>query len=279
MTEDMALPLLIAEKLSAFERLQPEFEASFQYVQEVQGQRRFPAFEVDASARYLHSLWVCECKDRLLSVPQTMARYEGRRCLELLRDWQAGEVAEVVAFLQRKLDTLPFADITRQLETLRSQGEANPLVGRLEHGRLVLLNRGMNLLHALDPLFLLPAEKQREEVRAACARYGHQPDQIAAQLAELEAAPYAFVPHPALARRNMLIMDHLGARITADAADQPGHRSWRVAGPTLPASPYAQQVIAGYVDMTSPRHNNLTDYRFLYQPEPLDIASRDDGWR
>lgn len=274
MAKEMALPPLIDEKLAAFERLQPEFESSFQYVQEVQGQRRFPALAVDAAVRYLHALWVCECKDRLLSVPRTIGRYEGRRCLELLRDWQAGMAADVVNFLQRKLDTLPFADITRQLEAIQQQGSANALAERLAHGRMVLLNRGMNLLHALDPLFSLPVEKLVAEVRAACARYGHQPDQIAEQLAELEAARYAYTPHPALARRNMLIMDQLGVRITADDADQPGRRSWRVAEPTLPASPYAQQVIAGYVDMTSLRHNNFSDYRFIYHPDPENTAAQ-----
>jgi hypothetical protein len=274
MAEDMALPALIADKLAAFERLQAEFEASFQYIQEVQGQRRFPAFSVDASVRYLHALWVCECKDRLLSVPKTIERYEGRRCLELLRTWQAGETADVVAFLQRKLDTLPFADITRQLETLRQQSGVPHLVERLVRGRQILLNRGMNLLHALDPLFAMPPEQLLEEVRAACAHYGHQPDQIAEQLGELETARYAFVPHPALVRRNMLIMDQLGVRITVDAADQPGHRSWRVAEPTLPASSYAEQIISRYVDMTSPRHNNLTDYRFIYQPEAGPSAAQ-----
>lgn len=274
MAQEMALPPLIVEKLAAFERLQSEFEASFQYVQELQGQRRFPAIAVAATVRYLHALWVCECKDRLLSVPRTIERYEGRRCLELLRDWQAGATADVVDFLQGKLDTLPFANITRQLEALQRQGDANALAERLAHGRMVLLNRGMNLLHALNPLFSLPAEQLLEDVQAACIYYGHQPDQIAEQLAELETARYAYTPHPALARRNMRIMDQLGVRITADAADQPGHRSWRVAEPTLPVGPYAQQVISGYLDMTSPRHNNFSDYRFIYQPEPASASAQ-----
>jgi hypothetical protein len=266
MSEDRALPMLIAEKLAAFERLQPEFEASFQYVQEVQGERRFPSFALDASVRYLHALWVCECKDRLLSVPKTIERYKGRRCLELLQGWQKGEVAEVVGFLQRRLDTFPFADITRELEALRRQSGDSGLAKRLAHGRLILLNRGMNLLQALDPLFTLPEQDMLEQVRAACASYGHQLGQVAEQLAELETARYAFVPHPALARCNMLVMDQLGVRVTADPVDQPGQRSWRVAVPALPAGPYAQQVIRGYVSMTSLRHNNLTDYRFIDQP-------------
>jgi hypothetical protein len=34
------------QKLAAFERLQPEFEASFRFIQEVHGQRRFATFPV-----------------------------------------------------------------------------------------------------------------------------------------------------------------------------------------------------------------------------------------
>jgi hypothetical protein len=84
MAEETVLPPVVAEKLATFEHLQPEFEASFRYIQDVQGQRRFPNFPIDAAVRYLHALWVCNCKDRLLSVPRTIERYEGERCLELL---------------------------------------------------------------------------------------------------------------------------------------------------------------------------------------------------
>ncbi len=59
---------LAEQKLAAFERLQPEFEASFRFVQEVHGQRRFATFPVAEMVHYLHALWICECKDRLLSV-------------------------------------------------------------------------------------------------------------------------------------------------------------------------------------------------------------------
>ncbi len=263
MPAETALPTLIAEKLAAFERLRPEFEACFQYVEDVQGQRRFSTFPVDASVRYLHALWVCECKDRLLSVPKTIERYEGRRCLELLERWQAGETAEVVAFLQRKLDTLPFVDVTRQIETLRRETTDSSLVERLKRGRLVLLNRGMNLLQALDPLFTLPEQRLLEEVRMACARYGHQPEQIRQQLAELETARYALVPHPALVRRNIRVMDWLGIQITSNVSDQPGQRSWRVAEPTMPEGPYAQQVIRPYVALNAPWHNNPIGRRFV----------------
>lgn len=266
MAQSTALAALVAEKLAAFERLQPELETSFEYVQDVQGQRPAVSFSVADTVHYLHALWVCECKDGLLSVPRTMGRYEGRQCLELLRDWQAGETAGVVTFLQRKLDTLPFGELTRQLETVRRQEGPSPLAERLEHGRLVLLNRGLNLLQALRPIFTLPAKALLAEVREGCARYGHQPEQIEAQLAALDTALYSYVPHPALARRNMRLMDQLGVQLTADTADQPGQRSWLVAAPTLPTRPYAEQVISGYVDMTSTRHNNFSDYRFFHQP-------------
>lgn len=270
MAQDLPLAALVDEKLAAFDRLQPEFEDSFHYVQEVQGQRRFTAFSVAASVRYLHALWVCECKDRLLSVPRTMGRYEGRRALELLRDCQAGAAAGVVGFLQQKLDTLPFGEITRQLEETRRQEGESLLAERLAHGRLVLLNRAMNLCHALEPLFTLPEKALLAEARDACAQYGHQPDQIAAQLAALDTPLYSYVAHPLLARRNMLVMDRLGVSLSSAAVDQPERRSWLMAEPTLPARPFAEQVISGYVDMTSTRHNNFGDYRFFYQPVEVD---------
>jgi hypothetical protein len=277
MAQDLPLAVLVGEKLAAFDRLQSEFEVSFQYVQEVQGQRRFAAFSVAASVRYLHALWVCECKDGLLSVPKTIERYEGRRALELLRDWQAGETAGVVAFLQRKLDTLPFGEITRQLEETRRQEGDSPLAERLAHGRLVLLNRGMNLHQALEPLFTLPEKALLAEARDACARSGHRPEQIAAQLAALDTPLYSYIAHPLLARRNMLVMDRLGVSLSSAAADQPGRRSWRVAEPQLPIKPFAEQVIASYVDMTSIRHNNFSDYRFFYQPVPADVPAAEAG--
>jgi hypothetical protein len=277
MAQSTALAALVAEKLAAFERLQLEFEASFQYVQDVQGQRPFASLSIADAVRYLHALWVCECKDYLLSVPRTMGRYEGRQCLGLLLDWQAGEMAGVVMFLQRKLDTLPFGALTRQLETVRRQEGASPLAERLEHGRLVLLNRGMNLLQALRPLFTLPEKALLAEVREACAHYGHQPEQIEAQLAELDTALYKYAPHPALAQRNMRVMDQLGVQLTADTVDQPGQRSWLVAEPTLPTRPYAEQVISGYVDMTSTRHNNFSDYRFFHQPSVVDVPPAEAG--
>lgn len=271
MTEIQALPARIAEKLAAFDTLEPEFEASFRYVQDVQGQRRFAEIPIVATVRYLHALWICERKDRLLSVPQTVDRYEGRRCLELLRQWHIGESADVVTFLQRKLDALPFGEITRQLEAARRQTNASHLAQRLEHGRLVLLNRGFNLHTALEPLFTLPEDQMREQVRSACQEYGHTPLQIEEQRQMLQSPLYAFVRHPALAQRNMVVMDRLGIQVTGGDADQPGNRSWTVARPTMPSGPYAEQVIRGYVPLTAPQHNNPAGVRFTDRPEPVDL--------
>lgn len=271
MAEEIVLPSLIAQKLSAFDRLQPEFEASFHYIEDVQGQRRFPTFPVDAAVRYLHALWVCDCKDRLLSVPRTIARYEGKRCLELLEHWQAGEISGVVEFLQRKLDSQPFSVLTRQIEDLQRQGGESALIERLKHGRLILLNRAMNLMQALEPIFTLPPQQLLADMQAACAHYGHQPEQIKQQVQELQTNLYTFVAHPALVQRNMLVMNKLGIQITADTSDQPGRRSSRVGVPTMPEQPYAEEVIKGYVEMTSLLHNNLSVHRFVNPPAALDV--------
>src|SRR5690242_15698501 len=116
---------LAKQKLKAFDQLQTEFEASFLFIQQVHGQRRFSTFPVAETVHYLHALWICECKDRLLSIYKNIERYEGRYCLELLRRWQEGESADVVAFLQRKLDGLPFAELTRQIQEARSAHQAD----------------------------------------------------------------------------------------------------------------------------------------------------------
>src|SRR5712691_2602765 len=105
---------IIQQKLAAFEQLRAEFEECFHYVQDMHGQRRISTFTVADSVHYLHALWICECKDRLLSIYKNIRRYEGKYCLELLGVWQEGDNTDVVAFLQRKLDMLPFADLTRQ---------------------------------------------------------------------------------------------------------------------------------------------------------------------
>jgi hypothetical protein len=273
MAEETALPPVVAEKLATFEHLQPEFEASFRYIQDVQGQWRFPTFPLEAVVRYLHALWVCECKDRLLSVPKTIERYEGMLCLELLYRWQAGEVTDLVEFLQRKLDSQPFSVLTRQIETRQRQKDESAstlsedtFTERLRHGRLILLNRAMNLMQALEPIFTLPPQRVLAEVQAACAQYGHQPEQIKHQMAALQTDLYAFVAHPALARSNMLAMNKLGIQVMSDTTDQPEQRTARVAAPTMLDRPYAEEVIKGYVEMTSLLHNNLSVHQFVSLP-------------
>jgi hypothetical protein len=262
---------LVNQKLEAFERLLTEFEMSFQYVQDMHGQRRFPLLSVADSVHYLHALWICECKDRLLSIYKNITRYEGRYCLELLQRWQEGETADVVAFLQRKLDTLPFSDLTYQIQQARQRGGMEGLTQRLVHGRLILLNRGMNLMNILDAIFALPEYELLKEVQIACRQYGHQPDQIEKQLAELETPLYSYLPHQALAQRNMAVMNKLGVNVITMPSDQPGQRSWRVLEPTEPMHPYAEHLIEGYLELTLPAHNNIMGLRFIDLPERSDV--------
>lgn len=264
------IPELVQQKLEAFERIQREFEESFHFVQRVQGQQRYAVFPPNHTVRYIHSLWMCERKDRLLSVYRNIERYEGRYCLELLRRWQdSGESADVVDFLSRKLDMLPLGDITRQIEQARlNAGETEGgLTRRLIEGREVLLNRGMSLMQALDGLFSIPEETLLNEVRVACEQFGHHPDQIQRQLAEIDSPLYAYVPHQLLAQRNMALMNKLGVHVMNRPSDQPGERSWRVLEPTVPHGPFAEHVIAGYVELTLPGHNNPKDLRFVDMPE------------
>ncbi len=258
---------LIQQKLEAFDRMQPEFEMSFQFVQDVHGQERFSSFTVADSVRYLHARWICERKSSLLSVAKTNKEYEGRHCLELLQQWQEGDTASVVDFLNRRLDTLPLPDITRQLQQLRQQHQDKGLVQRLMHGRLVMLNRGMNLMQLLDAIFSLPEEKLMEEVKVACKHYGHLPEQIAQQLEEMNSPLYSYVPHQSLAQRNMVVMNAMGTNVADRPADLPGHRSWRVVPPTEPLSPYAEEVVKGYQELVSPLHNNIKADRFVDRPE------------
>ncbi len=268
MTTTPAIPTLVQQKLEAFERLQPEFEACFQFMQDVHGQQRFTSFPVAFTVRYLHSLWICEHKSRLLSVFQTIKEYEGRTCLELLRYWQGDEnTADVVAFLQHKLDMLPFADLTRQMQAARFARTNDGLVSRLTHGREILLNRGINLMTALDALFALPQEELLQQVRAACAEFGHTPEQITLQLQEEDSPLYSYVPHQVLAQRNMRVMNALGINVLQKPADLPGQRTWRVVPPSEPLSPFAEQVVPGYLELTAPLHNNLKADRFTDRPE------------
>lgn len=261
------VPELVKQKLAAFEQLQPEFEVCFPFVQNVQGQQRFSSFPVANSVRYLHALWICECKDRLLSVYRNIERYEGRYCLELLLHWQQGEIASVVDFLQRKLDMLPLAQITYQIQQTMQQGGEEGLGRRLIYGRHNLLNRGMNLMQTLDAIFALSQDALIREVQAACEQYGHLPAQIEQQMAELETSLYSYVPHQTLAQRNMAVMNQMGVNVMNKPTDQPGERSWRVLEPTVPPGPFAQQIIKDYTEMTSPLHNNIKADRFVDYPE------------
>ncbi len=254
MATSATLPAVIQQKLEAFERLQPEFEACFQFIEEMHGQRRFPSFSVDEVVRYLHALWICEYKDRLLSIYRNIGRYEGQYCLHLLRLWQEEkDTASVIEFLQRKLDMLPVAAVTRQLhEALEArQGHSDDgVVQRLVHGRLILLNRGINLMHVLDAICTPSEEDLHQQVRAACEHYSHLPYQIAQQLEELHTPLMVYITHQALAQRNMAVMNRLGVRVAFRPSDLPGQRSWRVVAPIEPMSPYAEQVVRGYQEMT-----------------------------
>lgn len=264
-----AMMQLVQQKLAAFERLQAEFEASFQFVQDVHGQKRLTGFPVADTVRYLHARWVCELKSRLLSVSHTVKEYEGRLCLELLLHWQEGDTASAVDFLYHRLDMLPVADITRQLQEIRQQPQEKErgLAQRLLNGRLVLLNRGMNLMMALDAIFMLADDALLEEVRKSCVLYGHRPEQIGQQVQELDGPLYSYVPHQVLAQRNMQVMNGLGVNVTQRVGDHPGQRSWRVVEPTTPMSPYAEQVVEGYQELISPWHNNIKQDRFVDRPE------------
>jgi hypothetical protein len=264
MRRTVAGETLAKQKLAAFEQLQPEFEANFHFIQDVHGQRRFAAFPVTETVHYLHALWVCEWKERLLSVHMNIGRYEGQQCLSLLRRWQEGETAAVVAFLQRKLGGLPFADLTRQIQEATTVRQADDgLLQRLVHGRLVLLNRDMNLMQAFDAIFSLTEDDLISEVQVACAHYGHAPSQIEQQLAEVEDPLFSYAPHPLLAQRNMQVMNNLGMNVMTLPTDLPGERSWKVVAPTEPLRPFAEAVIRGYVTLLS--RNNLKRHRFVGQ--------------
>ena len=274
MAANMTAQELVKQKLAAFEQLQPAFEECFPFVQQVHGQQRFARFPVASTVRYLHALWICECKDRLLSIYKNIERYEGSYCLHLLLRWQEGETADVVDFLQRKLDMMPFADLTRQISEARALHKDDGLAHRLLNGRSVLLNRGMNLMQALDAIFALSEEQLLDEVRAACAHYHHQPEQIEQQVAELHTDLYACAPSQLLAQRNMEVMNKMGVQVMNRPSDQPGHRSWRVLEPSVPPGPFAEQVIDGYVELTAPQHNNPKDLRFVDRPERSDTGTQ-----
>jgi hypothetical protein len=265
------IPTLVREKLAAFGRMARVFQASFAYVQQIHGQCRFQRVPVSASVRYLHALWVCDCKDAFLSVPLTLPRYGRGQALDLLRDWQDGASAEVIAFLEQKLDMLSFVQLTREVEEAGAAGDA-AVVERLHHGREILVNRGLNLHRALDAIVTLPADRLRAEVRAACARYRHSPEQTREQLALFDTPLYSYLPHPELARRNMLVMNQLGVRITDTPADRPGARTARVSAPQQPLPPYARMPLAHQTAFIPPPYSTLPYYSMHASPPAAEGA-------
>lgn len=272
MEQTARIPAIVRQKLEAFEQLREEFKQCFRYVQEVHGQRRFTAIPLAETVRYMHALWVCECKGRLLSVAGRGLRPgkedEGELCLQLLRGWQQEQdTASVVDFLSWKLDMLPLAGITRQLHEARSENTGEGFIHRLEHGRAILLNRGMHLMLMLDSIFILPEEELVGQVAMACGQYGHTPEEIEQQLEQIKTAIYSYVPHPLLAQQNMTVMNELGVDVMQRPADLPGERSWKVLVPVVPEKepqePFAEHVVPGYIDLTSPEHNNVLGLRFI----------------
>ncbi len=259
---------LIEQKLAAFAAMREEFEASFRFLQDMHGQKRFETFSVADAVYYLHARWICERKGRVLSIAKTSKEYEGRLCLELLQKWQEGDTASVVDFLSRRLDMLPLADITRQMHEIEQEQRMNGLLERLVHGRVVMLNRGMNLLHLLDAIFDLSEEELLQAVHDACVQYGHIPVHITQQLQEMDLPLYSYVPHQSLAQQNMLVMNTMGTEGLILPDDAPGQRSWRVVQPTEPSSPLAEHVVEGYQELVSPTHNNKKADRFVDRPEP-----------
>lgn len=261
------IPELVQRKLDAFEGIQAEYEQCFHFMQDIHGQKRFSALSIGQAVYYLHALWLCECKDRLLSVYKNIRRYEGERCLELLQTWQEGRSADVVAFLFSKLDMHSFADFTAQIEEARQQRDDESLVCVLEHGRLVLLNRGINLMHMLETLSVHSEDDLRDEVCWACEQYGHTPAQIKEQLAEMVTPLYIYRPHALLAQRNMTTMNRLGADISAPSEEPSCGRSWSLGPADEPQAPFAEQVISGYLPMLAPAYNNRRGVRFVDRAE------------
>ncbi len=60
-------PRLIADKLIVFESIRADLQVSLSFVQAVHGQQRCSSFPISSTVRYLHALWVCDCKDLLLN--------------------------------------------------------------------------------------------------------------------------------------------------------------------------------------------------------------------
>jgi hypothetical protein len=260
---------LTEDKLAAFQSLEADFIDCFQFLVSIQGQERLTECSVAQTVRLLHALWICECKDSLLSVPFSRGRYEGRLCLELLRGWQEGDTASVVGFLQRKLDHSPYAELTAKIREARAKGD-HILAERLTHGRRVMLNRAFHLMLALDAIFALSDRQLTNEVSTACAHLGHTPDRISEQLVEMESPLYSYAPNPLLARRNMLVMNALGISVTSASADLPGHRTPRVELPKLPKPPYAEQTVLGEIAVVLRAGNRASLTRLGFPPLEAD---------
>jgi hypothetical protein len=253
-TNDGRRQLALA-KLVAFQGIEAEFLRSFRFMEILQGQQRLPVCTVADSVRFLHALWICECKDKLLSILRSMGRYEGRRCLELMQSWQEGDISSVVGFLQGKLNNLSTAELSTQIHEARVTGN-DTLADRLVHGRRVMVNRGFHLMQILDALFAFPEHLLREQVELACAEFGHAPAQIESQLAEMDSPLYAYAPHPLLARHNMLLMNELGISVTRSVADRPGNRTPRVEAAISPQPSYAELTVPREMTLISALRNN-----------------------
>jgi hypothetical protein len=263
---------LTEDKLAAFQGLEAEFTDCFEFLESFQGQERLSECSVAQTVRLLHALWICECKDSLLSVPFSRGRYEGALCLELLRGWQEGDTARVVGFLQRKLDHSPYAELTSRIGEARTKGD-HVLAERLTHGRRVMSNRGFHLMLALDAIFALSDHQLTREVTAACTQLGHTPLRIGEQLAEMALPLYSYAPHPLLARRNMLVMNELGISVTSASSDLPGHRTLRVEPPKLPQPSYAEQTVWGEIAVVLRAGNQASPTTLGFPPVEADSSS------
>jgi hypothetical protein len=249
-----AIPPVVREKLEAFDQLELEFRASFYDVEQMHGETRFPAVPIAAIVRYVHALFICHCKDALLSVSTTIARYDHRRALDLLLGWQAGQTLPVVEFLEAKLDMQLFLPLARQLEAAETSGNVES-ARRLRHGTQILLNRAHNLYATLDTIFGLPRSGLLDEVRGACAEFGLSPDALRQEFERLATPLYSYLPHAELARRNMLVMNSLGVEVTSHLADRPGDRTARVLPATPPLPAYAENPIPHEVEFTPPSYS------------------------
>lgn len=248
------IPPLILEKLAAFDQLEPAVRASFRDVEQMHGEARFPTVPVAQIVRYLHALFLCHCKDALLSVPTTTTRYDHHGALDLLDGWQRGETPPVVAFLEAKLDMQPFLPLARQLDAAETSGHQES-ARRLRHGMQTLLNRAHNLHAALDSIYGLPRAGLLDEVRGACAQFGHTPDEIRREREWLASTLASYLPHAELGRRNMLVMNSLGVAMTDSLSDRPGERTARVRPGTPPLPPYAENPIPRELAITPPPYS------------------------